>query len=151
MTQSTILPVTSPNVHRLKKILSLANWVINLHWSNPSKLNCLTVLPCNLSLITIRVRLPPVFWHSCSQGSVATYLMCGGILKCDICCKFINESDGERILKNRLTLGGVMGKSLCLPRCVMKLLRITVTAKCLGYCRKHVLLFLTCTVLLYPR
>ena len=48
-------------------------------------------------------RLPPVFCQfsdiHISQGSVATYIRCGGIFKQRLCYKFTVESAGERILK----------------------------------------------------
>ena len=84
MTQSSILPVTSPNVHQFQmfKFLSPENWMINLYWSNPSQRKCLAVLPCDLSLITIHISDCCQFSDiHLSQGSVATYLTCGGIFK----------------------------------------------------------------------
>jgi len=50
-------------------------------------------------------RLLPVFWHSISEGSVATYLRCGGIFKYQGVCQWKN-------LENRLTFAEVMGKRL---------------------------------------
>ena len=56
--------------------------MINLQWSNASHLKFLAILPWHLSLITINIS------HCCqfsdihiSQGSVATYLRCGGMFK----------------------------------------------------------------------
>jgi len=54
---------------------------------------------CDLSLITMHISDCCQFSGiHISQGSVATYLRCGGIFKYD-CCKFTSESASERILK----------------------------------------------------
>ena len=82
MTRSTILPVTSPNVHCLKK--SPANWMTNLQRSNASQLKCLAVLSCDLSLIIIHISDCCQFSDiHISQGSVASYLRYAGIFKHD--------------------------------------------------------------------
>jgi len=52
--------------------------MIKLQWSNVSQVKCLAALSCDLSLITIHISDIRI-----SQGSVATYLRCGGIFKCE--------------------------------------------------------------------
>jgi len=80
MTQSTILSPSFPNVHQFKKILSPANQMKYLQWSDASQLKCLDILPCHLSLITIHISDCCQFSDiHISQASVATYLSCGGI------------------------------------------------------------------------
>ena len=71
-----------PNFWSRLIILSPANWVINLQWSNSSQLKCLAVLSCDLSLITMHISdCSQISDIHISQGSVATYLRCGGIFK----------------------------------------------------------------------
>jgi len=55
-------------------------------------------------------RLSSVFWHHISQGSVATYLRCGGIFKHDF-ITYIPLSLLSKKIKNWLIFGEVMGKS----------------------------------------
>ena len=64
------------------KIISPANWTINLYWSNPSQLKCLAVLSCDLSLITVHISDCRQFSDiHISQGSVATYFRCAGLFE----------------------------------------------------------------------
>ena len=64
------------------KTLSPANSKIYMWWSNPSQHKCLAILLCDLSLITIRISDRRQFSDiHISQGSVATYLRCGGKIK----------------------------------------------------------------------
>jgi len=81
MTQSAILPITSPNVHRFKKQFTSKlsdKFVMNI----PSQRKCLAILLCDLSLITIHISDCRQFSGiHISQDSVATWLSNGGIFK----------------------------------------------------------------------
>jgi len=72
---TTLLLVTLPNVHRLKKIThKLCNkpfliWLL----TTPPHLKYAATLPCNLSLTVCFADI------NVSQGSVATYARCGKI------------------------------------------------------------------------
>jgi len=72
----------------------------------------LAIIPCHLSLITIHISDCCQFSGiHISQGSVATYLRCGGILKYE----FVANSPlslPAKNCENRLLFGEVMGKSL---------------------------------------
>jgi len=81
VTQSTILPVNLLNVYRLLKILYQQ---IQRHICNKVTHHnlYLAILPFDLSLITIHISDCRQFSDTdISQGSVATYLRCGGIFK----------------------------------------------------------------------
>jgi len=53
-----------------------------------------------------------ISWKHISQGRVATRLRCGGIFNYYFCCKFITESNSERILKIGLRFDKVTTMSL---------------------------------------
>jgi len=100
------------SVRRFKKN-SPADLMINLHWSNSSQLKCLAVLSCYLSWSRIH------FSDYCqfsdihiSQGNVAIYVRCGGILKYMSLLQINSWVCWWKNFKNRLTFGEVMGKSL---------------------------------------
>jgi len=68
------------------------------------------VLSCDLSLITMHISDCCQFSDiHISQGSVATYLRCGGIFKYQFVA---NLPVSLPVKENRLTFGEVMGKSL---------------------------------------
>ena len=74
---TTLLLVTLPNIHPLKKFTDRLGNKPFLIWllTTPSHLKYVTTLPCNLSLMTCFADV------DVSQGSVATYARCGGSLK----------------------------------------------------------------------
>jgi len=103
MTQLTILPVTLPNVQcsPILKILSPEDCVINVYQSNSSKLKCLAILPCHLPLIKIHISDCCQFSDiHISQGSVATYLRCGGIFKHDFVANLLLSLSVKEFLKS---------------------------------------------------
>ena len=79
-----ILPVTLPNVHRFKKIVSPANSTIKsvLKWllNNPPHPKYVATLPCDNDAC---FRFSLFSYIDVSQGSVATCLRCGGIVNDD--------------------------------------------------------------------
>ena len=80
VTESTILFVTSPNFHNLKNsFISRVNEKYLV--SNSSHLKFLAILPCNSSLIVIRISECYFSDIHISQGSVATCLKHGGIFQ----------------------------------------------------------------------
>jgi len=73
----------------------------------------LAILPCDLSLITIHI----LDWRQfsdihISQGSVATYLRCGGIFKYEFVANLPISLSAKKYGKNRFLFGEVMGKNL---------------------------------------
>ena len=79
--QSTILPVTAPNFHRLKNTSKLSDLICN-EVCDPPQLKCLGLLHCDLSLIT-KLTLDCRHFSDIhiSQGSVATHLRFVGMFK----------------------------------------------------------------------
>jgi len=70
------------------------------------------VLSCDLSLITMHISDCCQFSDiHISQGSVATYLRCGGIFKYEFVAN-LQVSLPVKNFENWLTFGEVMGKSL---------------------------------------
>ena len=70
------------------------------------------MLHCDLSLITIHISHCRQFSDiQISQGSVATYLRCGGMFKYEFVAD-LPASLPVKNFENRLTFGNVMGKSL---------------------------------------
>jgi len=72
----TCLLVSLPNIHRIfkKNTLGLSNKpFLMCLFTTPPQLKCVATLPCNLSLMA---RFADI---NDSQGSVATFAMCGGI------------------------------------------------------------------------
>jgi len=72
---TTLLLVTLPNIHPLKKFTHKLSNEPFLIWllTTPPHLKHVATLPCNLSLIACFADA------NVSQGSVATYARCGGI------------------------------------------------------------------------
>jgi len=103
--------------------------MINLHWSNSSQLKCLAVLSCYLSWSRIH------FSDYCqfsdihiSQGNVAIYVRCGGILKYMSLLQINSWVCWWKNFENRLTFGEVMGKSLV--SCFWLTVNTTITWMC---------------------
>jgi len=72
---TTLLLVTLPNIHRLKKFTHTLSNKPFITWllTTPPHLKYAAALPCNLSLMACFADV------NVSQGSVATYARCGGI------------------------------------------------------------------------
>jgi len=103
MRQSTILSAALPTVHRFYKFFhQQIEWHICNELAHQNLNACYTTLSFIINHNRY-FRLLPVFWHI-SQGSVATYLRCGGIFKW-VCCKFVTECVSERIVKIGYYLG----------------------------------------------
>ena len=94
---TTLLLVTLPNIHRFKKIFSLAHSVINLKH--------VAALPCNLSLLACFAGV------NVSQGNVAVYARCGGIFNIHLTANLPRNLPVKNVF-NRLRFHRIMVTSL---------------------------------------
>ena len=90
--------VTLPNIHRLKKSLTDSAVKTFLIWllttGEVVEYVAILGLPCNLSLIACFADI------NVSQGSVATYAMCGGIFDIHLTANLPRNLTVKKVLKS---------------------------------------------------
>jgi len=104
---TTLLLVTLPNIHRLKKFTRTLSNKPFLIWllTTPPHLTYVATLPCNLSLMACFADI------NVSQGSVATYARCVGMFNVHLTANLLRNLLVKNFT-NRLRFDRIMAMSL---------------------------------------
>jgi len=80
-------------------IFSLANYILLTSLDEYFRQQFSVAESCMRGSLFMQFLNMTISWRHISEGEVATRLRCGGIFNYNSCCKFIAESNTERILK----------------------------------------------------